>query len=330
MRVSARDFIHPEDAAAQEELRRIPLFDQFLKTFLKVFNEQLFHNQYMSQAIRLGPRQLPHVHRHLVDCCAVLDVDVPELYLENSPQINAFSLGDTRRFVVVTWGLLQACDEDELHAVIAHECGHLVCRHTLYKTMAWILFRGGAQLFGPIAMAAKPIEIALAYWSRRSEFSADRAAAVVLGSAQPVVETMIRLAGGPKAITAQVDVDEYLRQAAAFDRLAESTWDRLLQVVAVMEASHPFNSVRAREILRWCESDEYQRLSGALRSRGDGTAGRRCPECEQPAEAGWRFCRHCGGALAGVVAAGAPPAGAPPAGAPEGGLPTAGASEVRV
>ncbi|HEX8692215.1 MAG TPA: M48 family metallopeptidase [Longimicrobium sp.] len=294
MRVNARDFIHPEDAAAQEQLRAIPMFDQFVKTFLKVFQEQLFLNQYLSQAVRLGPNQLPRIHRHLVECCQVLDVEVPEMYLHATGDVNAFSLGDTRRFVVVTADLVDACDEEELRAVIAHEVGHLVCRHTLYKTMAWVLFNGGASILGPLSIAVKPIEIALAYWSRRSEFSADRAAAVVLGGPQQVVETMIRLAGGPKSITADVNVEEYLRQAEDFDKLAENAWSRVLQLMSVMEATHPFSALRAREIVRWCEGEQYRRLTEALRSIGPGAA---CPACGASVAGDWKFCRACGGAL---------------------------------
>ena len=316
MRVNARDFIHPEDAAAQDQLRSIPMFDQFVKAFLKVFQEQLFHNQYISQAIRLGPNQLPHLHKHLVDCCQVLEMEVPEMYLQNSGEINAFSLGDTRRFVVVTAELVDSLDEDELRAVIAHEVGHLVCRHTLYKTMAMVLANGGAAILGPLSVAVKPIEIALAYWSRRSEFSADRAAAVVLGGPEPVVETMIRLAGGKKSVTADVNVEEYLKQAEDFDKLAENAWDKMLQLRSVMEATHPFSALRAREIMRWCQGEQYRRLSAALRGV---QSGERCPACGNAVEQDWKFCRQCGTALLKVQIA--PPAADPAADAPAAGAP---------
>ena len=309
MRVNARDFIHPEDAAAHEQLRGIPMFDQFVKTFLKVFQEQLFHNQYLSQAIRLGPNQLPHLYRHLEECCQVLDMEVPEMYLQNSGEINAFSLGDTRRFVVITAELVDALDEEELHAVIAHEVGHLVCRHTLYKTMAMVLANGGAAILGPLSIAVKPIEMALAYWSRRSEFSADRAAAVVLGGPQEVVETMIRLAGGKKSVTADVNVEEYLKQAEDFDRLAENAWDKMLQLLSVMEATHPFSALRAREIVSWCKGEQYRRLAAALRGV---EAGERCPSCGGAVEAEWKFCRFCGTALLKVQVAAPAAAAAEP------------------
>ena len=295
MRVVAADFIHPEDAAAMEQLQSVPMFDGFTRAFLKLYPEPLFRSQLLSQAIRLGPRQLPEIHAHLVDCCGVLELDVPEMFLQSSGAVNAYSMGDTDRFVVVTSELVEACEPDELRAVIAHEVGHLVCRHTLYKTMTRLLMQVGTGVFGPLAAAAVPIQVALTYWSRRSELSADRAAAVVLGGPGPVVETMIRLAGGPRAVTGGVDLGEYLRQADDFEAMGDDTWDRLIQLVAVMDADHPFNAVRAREIMRWCETDAYARLAAAVRQRREAP---RCPECGRSVEAGWRFCFHCGTALA--------------------------------
>lgn len=275
------------------------MFDQFVKMFLKIYHEKMLHHQQMSQAIRLGPNQLPHIYQHLVDCCEALGVEVPEMYLQNSPEINAFAMGDTRRMVTVTWGLLHALDDDELHAVIAHECGHLVCQHTLYRTMVMVLLQGGLQVAPLLATMARPIQIALAYWTRRSERSADRAAAVVLGGPQPVVETMIRLAGGPKAITGKVNLGEYLKQAEAFDKMAENTWDRVLQGMAVMDSTHPFCSVRAREILRWCEGEQYRRLQDAIKGM---EAGQRCGSCTAIVAPGWKFCRICGAAVGGAPA----------------------------
>jgi Zn-dependent protease with chaperone function len=299
---SPNDFVHPEDKAALEQLEAIPGFSLAVKSFLAFFNEKLVHGMNMASKIRLGPKQLPKIYRHLPPICDRLGIDEPEFYLELNPSPNAFTTGDTHASITVTSGLLQALDKDEFQAVLAHECGHIVCRHVLYHTMAGLLVQG-TSFIGPLAAIAAPIRLGLLYWSRRSEFSADRAAAVVLGDAKPVIETMIRLAGGPKAITGGVDLEQYIAQASDFDELIKSsTWDKMLQSLAVMHEDHPFPSVRAREIRRWSETGEFRRLvesargSVAAKRLEDGLPQNviRCATCGSAVAGDWRFCVACG------------------------------------
>lgn len=294
MPLASSDFIHPEDSAALENLKSIPLFTPCLKAFMNLVNEQLLFGVNMAQKIRLGPDQLPDIYRRLPPACEALQIPVPEMYLELNPFPNAYTFGDTRVFITLTSGLLECMQEDELKAVIAHECGHIACRHVLYQTMASMLARFGSSVFGLVGAVSLPVQLALFYWQRRSELSADRAAALVMQNPQPVVETMLRLAGGPKSITGGVNLDRYVEQADTYDHLLESKWDKLLQGVAVMQESHPFLSVRTREIRKWCATDHFTRLAEALRS---SSSPRLCPACAQPVRSEARFCPSCGSPL---------------------------------
>jgi len=285
------DFIHPADQAAREELEAIPGFTTALKTFLRTFHEQQFHGVNMATKVRLGPRQLPHLYRLLPPLCRQLGIDEPEFYLEMNPVPNAYTYGDTRIFITVTSGMLQLLDENELSTVLAHECGHIVCRHVLYHTMANVLMHGSGLLGSLMSILSKPIQLGLLYWYRRGEFSADRAAAAVMRNPEAVVTTMIRLAGGPKHLTEHVNVAEYLEQARAYDSLQDSSWDKILQGLAIMNSTHPFCSVRAREVRHWGQSDAYRRL---MRAAEKIPAVSQCPRCGKPTPPVWKFCADCG------------------------------------
>jgi len=291
MNLSIKTFMHPEDAAALEQLESIPMFPEAVKIFLNVYNERLIHGISMAQKIRLGPRQLPQIYQHLPPICETLGIDEPEFYLEMDPAPNAYTMGDTQCFVTITSGLVEYLDEDELQAVLAHECGHILFRHVLYHTMAMLLLQYGSAIFGALEAVSTPIRLALLYWYRRSELSADRAAAVVLKSPTPMVETMIRLAGGPKSITGSINLELYVQQAASYDKLLEDSWDKLLQNVAVMNSQHPFASVRTREITRWCDSPEYPKVLQAIEQRKTASV---CRHCGSMVLAEWKFCRRCG------------------------------------
>ncbi len=288
--ISINDFIHPEDEAARRQLEAIPGFTAVLKGFLKIGYEQYFHGTNMANKIRFADNQLPEIYKRLHPICKKLEIEEPEFYLEMNPVPNAYTYGDTRIFLTITSGLLEYLDEDELDAVLAHECGHIVCRHVLYHTMADLLLKG-ADALGVVGNLVMPIQLALLYWQRRSELSADRAAAAVMGSAEPVVETLIRLSGGPKSITKDVNIDAYAAQAEAYETLQESKWDKLLQTLAVMQQSHPFPAVRVREIRNWTSESNFENLVNLIHNKSNGIE---CPACGKTISGEWKFCKFCG------------------------------------
>lgn len=291
--INYQDFIHPEDEAARRQLEAVPGFTTAMKGFLKFGFEQFFYGFNMANKIRLGENQLPELYRRLPPICSKLGIPVPEFYLEMNPMPNSYTFGDSRIFLIVTSGLLEYLDDAEIDAVLAHECGHIVCRHVLYHTMGYFLIRC-AESIGIAGNMALPMQLALSYWERRSELSADRAAAAVMGSADPVVNTMIRLSGGPKSITKNVNIDTYTAQATAYEELQMSKWDKILQTMAIMNETHPFPAVRAREIKQWVNEERYSTIIAALNETPDPT---KCPICKNDVSAEWKFCKYCGNTI---------------------------------
>ena len=179
--VRPADYIHPEDEAARRNMEAIPGFAAAMKLFMRYYDEQIVHGMNMANKIRLSPTQLPEIYQKLPPICQRLSISEPEFYLEMDPYPNAYAMGDTRTMVTVTSGLLEYLTDEEVSSVIAHECGHIACRHMLYHTLASTLLRN-IERMGILGNAVMPVYWALQYWSRRSELSADRAGAVALGS----------------------------------------------------------------------------------------------------------------------------------------------------
>ena len=99
-----------------------------------------------------------------------------------------------------------------------------------------------------------------------------------------MVEVQLRLAGGPREITQNVNVEEFVKQADYYDTLQNNTWDKLLQNYAILGASHPFTAIRVREILKWGKTEQCQRI---LKNIKIGTRRTRfAPNCGKPLEKG--------------------------------------------
>jgi len=284
------DFIHPEDAAALRQLESIPGFPAFVKSILSYGLEKLQYGINMASCLRLSDKQLPEVYNHLPPICEKLGIQVPEFYLSMDPMPNAWTFGDTKIFITVTSGLLEMMDDNELDAVLAHECGHILCHHVLYHSVANYILKGMDAL-GILGKLTLPIQLAFLYWQRKSELSCDRASAVVT-SPEVVCRVMARLSAGPKKLTQNIDVIQWASQADDYDAIWHSgTWNKALQIYAIAGQSHPFAAVRVREIVNWSKSDQFFNLKNSKSKQ----IQKCCPNCGKAINSNRSiYCNYCG------------------------------------
>lgn len=296
MAVSGNNYIHEMDRKALEALKQIPGFTPLMKGFMKVFNERTFHILNMSGKVRLSETQYPHIYAMLPPICETLGIKEPELYLELDRTPNAYTYGDNDVFITITTGLLEYMNDDEIRTVLAHECGHIACHHVLYHTMGSFLLSGAASMLGLDGLFTTALQLGFSYWERCSEFSCDRAAAICAGSPDPVVDVMLRLAGGGKDLGLPVNRDEFITQATEYKQyIQDSTWNKVLEFMILKDQNHPLLSVRAYDIIEWCNGKDFQRIAGLI--EGGAGAQTYCPNCQTEIEEDWMFCRRCGARL---------------------------------
>lgn len=278
------EFTHPDDAAALKTLESIPILPAVVKKVMDIGIEQLTYGTNMASKVLLSPTQLPKLYNILPPICKRLGIREPGFYLEMNPMPNAYAFGDTYTAITITSGLVEMLTEEELAAVVAHECGHILCRHMLYHTVALVLANEMLQS-EILGVLAAPVKYALLYWNRKSELSCDRVSTFHCGP-KTTIGLMSRLAGGPKSITDEINLVELAEQADKYDAICkDGAWNRVLQTYAVLANDHPFTSVRIRETLRWVASDQYISLREKYPS---------CPRCFREIVSGAKFCKHCG------------------------------------
>lgn len=264
--LSKHDYVHPADSRALAALRAIPGIDSALKKLLAVTGESAIRVIFTASAVRVTPRQCPDLHAKLQVACTTLGVDMPELYVQQNPVVNAFTGGVQQPIIVLHSSLIERLTDEETLAVIAHEVGHIHAEHVLYLTAARLL-----EALANAALAASPLTAliqtvlsgtmrsALLAWARRAELSCDRAALLVTQDADVIGRTMMKLCGGTFA--SKVDYDEFLLQARDFQKnYDEKALDRFWADIIASGLSHPFPVWRVSEILKWTESGEYQQL----------------------------------------------------------------------
>lgn len=262
MALDSKLYIHDSDKAAMTALKAIPGFSQVMKAFMKIWSEQQLRLVNMSTNLQLNEKQMAKYYNMLPPICEKLGIEVPDLFVELDVHPNAYTYGDTKPFIVITSGLFETLPDELIPTVLAHECGHIACHHTLYTTMGRTILSGASTFISGLGnIALYPIQLAFAYWMRCSEFSADRAAIICDGSAEKSTEVMMRFAGYDKDIMAEANVEAFMEQALEYKELVNNNaWNKTLEFILFQNYDHPLNAVRAYEGREWEQSERYKNI----------------------------------------------------------------------
>ena len=260
--LKADSFRHPLDLEATKTLKQIPGLDMMVRNLLGPMAEQIFYVENIASSILVGEKQLPDLHKLLLEACQILDIDAPQLYVRQHPAPNAytFAMRGKQPFVVIHTSLIEILTPEEIQAVIAHELGHLKCDHSVYLTPVNLLILAAAIVPNVGAVLAQAIQSQLLAWVRCAEFSCDRAALLATQNPKVVMSVLMKLAGGSPSLSSQLNLDAFIDQARAYYDISKTELGEMVKSARTAELSHPVPVLRAREIDRWASSQDYQKL----------------------------------------------------------------------
>jgi len=203
--------------------------------FAIVFNFAMyfFSDKIALKSARARPveaHELPDVYQTVSSLAQRENMPMPDIYLIDSPQPNAFATGRSPKHaaVAVTTGILEVLDHRELEGVLGHELAHVKNRDILIGTIAATLaaalsllarmaFWGGmgrrrdnngaTAIVGLIAMILAPIAAALIQMaiSRSREFEADHDGAETTGSPLALASALEKISAGTARIPMNVN-----------------------------------------------------------------------------------------------------------------------------
>ena len=257
--LSAKAYEHPADRAATAALQSIPMLDQVVRKLIEFGYERALRQQLLANSVKLGPDQLKSVWADWNAACARLDLpERYDLYLTQFPITNAAAIGAGTPMVVVNSRCTDLLDQHELRTVLGHEAGHILSDHVLYRTALMILLQVSfARLPFLAGLPLRGVVLVLLEWFRASELSCDRAATLVNRDPLVTCRTMMVLAGG--TASRKLDLDAFIRQAGDYEDW-DSGWDKLNRMRSELMLTHGYPVRRVKEIMRWVQSGEYDRI----------------------------------------------------------------------
>jgi len=258
--ISSRAYEHPADRSALVALRKLSGFDVLLSKLFGLFNERALRLMFLAGAVKVSERQFPHIYSLVRDGAYILDLpDVPECYVIQDPMVNAMAIGKDRPFIVLTTGLVNLNDEEELRFVVGHELGHILSGHAVYRTMLLILIQLSMRIaWMPIGyLGLRAIIWGLEEWFRKSEVSCDRAGLLAGQDVDAARRALMKLAGGP--YLSELNPDAFREQAHEYDAVPDLR-DSILKLLQLQGNTHPFAVVRFAELDRWATNGEYEAI----------------------------------------------------------------------
>ncbi len=314
--LSSTAFEHPTDKAALAVLRKAPGLDWVFRKFNEFGGDRSGRMYCLSDMVRVDRSQCRDLHTLLGESCAILDMPVPQLFVDQRPLANAFTFCVDSPIIVLYSGLIDLLDEDEWRVVLGHELGHIKAGHVLYRQiaefLATLLLRLGGRTFGLAQGLGAGLFYAFFHWYRQSELTADRAGLLASQDINTVLDVEMKLAGGSRKLYAQMDKEAFLQQGRDYEDMGKDALNSFLKLGQTLHTTHPFPAVRALEIDAWAKSDEYKAiLAGNYAKTSDAPmpntevfqdtppdSERTCPNCK--AIVSYRafvFCPNCGADL---------------------------------
>jgi Zn-dependent protease with chaperone function len=271
-----KHFAHPYDIAGMHRLVEKLQQNNILKDQLEsiqVSAEDEFFLLNIADNIRLSRKQGASIYQLVENVADVFSIETPKVFLDNNSQLNAYAFGGSNPSIVLTSALIEQFSDDMVSAVIGHEIGHIICKHTFYRLLAEY-YNSFASLVSLIPFLGSILGISMRWylfdWYRKSELTADRAALLATQDVNIVNKTILYLAGGSSRIAKELDLSVYLNQA---DEFTEIMWKKregsstektsfLLSGFMLQHAvsTHPWPAVRLKEIEKWARSEHYNMI----------------------------------------------------------------------
>ncbi len=249
---SGHEYAYIMDRQTRAAFERIKPVELAVTSTVRMF-KTVWKSQLLGNSVRVSERQFPRINNLVRQCSETLHITPPQVYIVNSPTLNAATYGTNEEsFIMVHSALIDHYTDEELLTVLGHECGHIHNSHVVYLTTLHYLTRM-AGIF--VRWAVEPALVALRAWSRRAEITCDRAGMLCSKNAQTSARSLTKLVLGSHKLYDEFNIDAFLDQY-------EEGKDGIGKYMEVF-ATHPWLPKRVLAMRVFAESELYRKATGA-------------------------------------------------------------------
>lgn len=287
--LKSSSYEHEFDKKALAAVKKIPLLPSVTEFFLRwsVIRQSMI--ALCGSNFHITKVACPDLYRLCHDVFETLSISpYPDIYAEQSYYINAYTIGyQDNSFTVLTTGAVDKLNDEELKFVIGHEAGHVKSGHVLYHLLSAYLGKAASLIPGVGPLTVSSMIVALRYWNRMSEFTADRAGLLACQNLDAAVSAIMKTSGLPERFYASASIEGFKQQAKEFEHKYSGTADNAFKLMDIIDEDHPWTVLRAAELVKWAESGEYAKILSS-------SEGKICPVCKQAVDPNCMVCPRDG------------------------------------
>ena len=205
-------------------------------------------SQLLGNCVKVKEDVFPEVYKSAQVAGSRLTMNMPDIFITMDPKINAFALGFFgRKSVVLNSATVEAMNADELNSILGHEFSHIKCAHT-----KWLVVTNSVESI-KIPVVADIIGVIFMFWSRKSEYTADRGSLIVSRNVTSSMSALAKVAVG-KELYEKLNLQRYIEQIRDIN---DDEWAKLGEMLS----SHPYLIQRLLALLRFYKSERYKKIT---------------------------------------------------------------------
>lgn len=197
---------------------------------------------------RVSEKNFPVIDTLVDQACYRLRMPRPDVYVQQDPTLNAYASGFLDgQWVVIHSEMVEAFEPEELMFVIGHELGHIRYGHT---TLLNFISHSGNH---PIPVVTTALAMIFKSWSRKAEYTADRAGLLACRNPDAAGTALLKLLIGLEGAR-KTSLREYL------DEIKNRPDERLAEIAEYFY-THPFTPKRILAVQKFSRSITYSQLT---------------------------------------------------------------------
>lgn len=210
----------------------------FVILLINLMYLKINHLSSQKNMIRVSENSFKNIFKLAKIAAYRLNISLPEVYITEDPQYNAYTMGFYKYgFVVINSSMVRDFKPDELLFVIGHEMGHMKKYHTTWLNLLNPAKAGSASfIFAPI------MQVIFNVWSVKAEYTADQAGLIACKDVNSAIISFLKMAGGPE-VEKEVDISKITNSKVEKEEILSSMVEYF--------GTHPFTENRIRQLVNF-------------------------------------------------------------------------------